>query len=383
MDGAEQPGSGRGSRAAPPASLVEAVRDRWFAGITRNGVLLVAAACAANALRRLIVLPPGERWLGMAQIFMGSAVLLTVTLLGIVATVNRVGVGSPGRYVLLALAVPFWTAVGISVRWLAIVGWSEWLGDMQQAGGVGWWFYGAMLQYGGMAILFCAVFVFYRVREDHEAATRQAEIDRARSEQQMDEARLQMLQAQIEPHFLFNTLAHVRRLYQTDPAAGEAMLQNLMRYLAAALPHMRAAQSTLGREVELTRSYLEIQRIRMGGRLRVDIDVPRALAEAEVPPMMLITLAENAIKHGIQPLREGGDVGVRARLDNGELVVDVADTGQGFAGKTSGGGTGLANIRARLSGLYGTSGRLSLAVNTPRGIVATIALPCPASATAS
>jgi hypothetical protein len=355
--------------------------NRWFAGITRNGVLLVVAACVATAMRRLIAFPSAERWLALAQSFTGTAIVLTVTLLGIVATVNRVGFGSRGRYALVALAVPFWTAFGIAVRMLSTEGWTQWLAAMQDGGGIGWWVYVTMLRYGGIAMLFSAVFVFYRVRQEHEAATRQAEIDRARSEQQMDEARLQMLQAQIEPHFLFNTLAHVRRLYQTDPAAGESMLRNLMQYLTAALPQMRASQSTLGREVALTRSYLEIQRMRMGARLEVAIDVPAALDDVEVPPMMLITLAENAIKHGIQPLRDGGEVRVTARVNSGELRLDVADTGQGF-GKTSGGGTGLANIRARLAGIYGSAGRLSLALNAPRGIVATIALPSAGAARA-
>jgi signal transduction histidine kinase len=384
MDSSQEPQSAlRRSRLAYLAARAASLRDRWFSGITRNGVLLVAAACGANAMRRLIVLPPAERWIGMAQIVAGTAVVLLVTLLGIVATVNRVGVGSRWRYTVLALAVPAWTAVGVSTRMLVFEGWTSWMAQMQESGGAGWWFYESMLRYGGMGILFCAVFVFYRIRQEHEAATRQAEIGRARSEQQMDEARLQMLQAQIEPHFLFNTLAHVRRLYQTDHDAGEAMLRNLMRYLAAALPQMRASHSTLGREVALTRSYLEIQCMRMGPRLRIDIDVPEVLEGVEMPPMMLITLAENAIKHGIQPLREGGQVQVSARVDHGELRLDVADTGQGFEGKTSGGGTGLANIRARLSGLYGAAGRLSLALNAPRGVVATIALPCPASETAS
>jgi LytS/YehU family sensor histidine kinase len=190
----------------------------------------------------------------------------------------------------------------------------------------------------------------------------------------MEEARLRMLQAQIEPHFLFNTLASVRRLYQTAPSDGAAMLDHLMRYLEVALPQMRAAASTLEREAALTRSYLEIQRLRMGHRLSFDIDIPQALREASVPPMMLVTLAENAIKHGLAPLPGGGHVGVSATVYGAELQVQVADSGQGFT-HSSGGGTGLANIRARLAAMYGDRGRLSLALNTPRGVVATIDVP--------
>src|SRR5262249_29175260 len=156
-----------------------------------------------------------------------------------------------------------------------------------------------------------------------------AELDRARFAQQLDEARLQVLQAQIEPHFLFNTLANVRRLYQTEPVAAESMLQNLMRYLAVALPQMRAVASTLGREAALTEAYLNIHRTRMGRRLTFEIEIPESLLHAPVPPMMLLTLAENAIKHGLNPLPEGGFVRISANADDGRLRLQVADSGQG------------------------------------------------------
>ena len=238
---------------------------------------------------------------------------------------------------------------------------------------------GVWARYAGLGLLIAAVFVFFRQREESEAARRKAELDRERLGQQMDEARLQVLQAQIEPHFLFNTLANVRRLYQTDAAAAESMLDNLMRYLAVALPQMRAADSTLGREAALAESYLVIQRIRMGRRLAFEIDVPQSLREAAVPPMMLLTLVENAIKHGISPLPEGGSVRVSARVADRQLRLQVADSGQGFT-KTSGGGTGLANTRARLAAMYGAAAHLRIELNSPRGVIATISLPYAASA---
>jgi sensor histidine kinase YesM len=259
------------------------------------------------------------------------------------------------------------------------LGWQPWLADVADSGGFGWWLWGSTLAYGVLIALCAAVFVFYRIREEHEAATRDAEVARARSEQQMDEARLAMLQAQIEPHFLFNTLANVRRLYEIEPAAGESMLDNLMRYLAVALPQMRAAESTLERESALTEAYLSVQQTRMGARLSFEIDVPEALRGAAVPPMMLLTLVENAIKHGVGPLREGGSVRVSAQRDGDRLALNVADTGQGFT-RSSGGGTGLANTRARLAALHGDAARLSLGQNQPRGVVATIVLPFALSA---
>ncbi len=229
-------------------------------------------------------------------------------------------------------------------------------------------------RYAVLGLLIAAVFAFFRIREESEAARHRAELDRARLAQQMDEARLQMLQAQIEPHFLFNTLANVRRLYQTDAAAAESMLKNLMGYLAVALPQMRAVDSTLGREAALTESYLAIQRIRMGRRLTFDFDIPESLREAPMPPMMLLTLTENAIKHGLNPLPEGGFVRVSARVAGGQLRLQVADSGQGFT-KSSGGGMGLANTRARLAAMYGPAAQLSLGLNRPRGVIATISLP--------
>jgi LytS/YehU family sensor histidine kinase len=195
----------------------------------------------------------------------------------------------------------------------------------------------------------------------------------------MAEARLQVLQAQIEPHFLFNTLANVRRLYQTDLAAGRAMLDNLMRYLEVALPHMRAERSTVAGELSLVEAYLHVQRIRMGRRLTFRIDVPAPLHALEVPPMMLLTLVENAIKHGLNPLPEGGAIEIRARREGDRLRLDVTDDGRGFQA-TSGGGTGLANIRARLAAMHGDEASLTLTENEPHGVTATLELPATAPA---
>jgi LytS/YehU family sensor histidine kinase len=210
-------------------------------------------------------------------------------------------------------------------------------------------------------------------------AANAAKLDRARLDRQMEEARLQVLQAQIEPHFPFNTLATVRRLYQTEPAAAVAMLDNLMRYFAVPLPQMRATESTLVREASLAEAYLNIQRIRMGRRLAFAIEIPDSLRDAQFPPVMLLTLVENAIKHGISPLPEGGFIRISAQIAETSLQVQVADSGQGFA-KTSGAGTGLANTRARLTAMYGPRARLSLGLNRPRGVTATLSLPYATSA---
>jgi sensor histidine kinase YesM len=188
------------------------------------------------------------------------------------------------------------------------------------------------------------------------------------------EARLQLMEAQIEPHFLFNSLANVQRLYETEAESGERLLENLKTYLRAALPQMRETRSTLGREAELSRAYLEVLRARMGERLQFEIDVAAALREQAFPSMMVITLVENAVKHGIQRSPKGGTVVVRARRSGDRLMVAVVDTGVGFSG-SSGKGIGLANIRARLSALFGDRAELSLCANEPSGVVASIAIP--------
>jgi len=200
------------------------------------------------------------------------------------------------------------------------------------------------------------------------------EVERLRLQSELAAGRLQLLQAQIEPHFLFNSLANVRRLLRTDGAAGRAMLADLLRYLESALPRLREERPTLEREVEIVRAFLGVHQVRMGSRLQVDFDVPPALGDRIVPPMMLITLVENALKHGLQPLLEGGSIRIAATSDPTTLRVQVADTGRGL-GTSLGAGTGLANIRARLRSMYGAGAQLTLRVNEPRGVVAMIELP--------
>jgi len=213
-----------------------------------------------------------------------------------------------------------------------------------------------------------------RVAARQAAAVREASIERESLDRRMVEAHLEVLRAQIEPHFLFNTLAHVKRLYASRPETGDEMLASLRRYLEAALPHMRGSRSDLGREVDLVRAYLNILRLRLGSRLAFSIAVPDALRTQDLPPMMLITLVENAVKHGIAPRQEGGTIEVRARTQAGFMEVEVADTGMGFQG-TQGSGIGLANIRSRLRGLYGSSASLSLMHNQPRGVISRLRVP--------
>lgn len=193
---------------------------------------------------------------------------------------------------------------------------------------------------------------------------------------QLAEAQLKMMQAQVEPHFLFNTLASVDYLIETDAPRASRMQKNLIQYLRAALPQMREATSTLGREVVQCRSYLEILKVRMDERLQFSINVPQGLLTASFPPMMLLTLVENAIKHGLEPKSEGGTLSVGAIVSDGKLRVSVADSGMGFGVAQRGGtGVGLTNVRERLQALYGTEASLSIDANSDGGTIATILVP--------
>jgi len=206
------------------------------------------------------------------------------------------------------------------------------------------------------------------------AEMKRKEADYHRMSQQVTEAKLAALQAQVEPHFLYNTLASVQALTEVDPAQANAMTGHLIQYLRNALPKMRESVSTVGQEVELVRAYLNILQMRMGKRLSFDIAVPPELMELPFPPLMLPSLVENAIKHGLEPQREGGMVTITGQVEGGTLRMIVADTGRGF-GDTLGAGVGLTNIRERLKALYGSSARLVMEENAPRGVVASIEVP--------
>jgi hypothetical protein len=193
---------------------------------------------------------------------------------------------------------------------------------------------------------------------------------------QLVEAQLKMMQAQVEPHFLFNTLASVDYLIETDPKIASKMQKNLIQYLRAALPQMREGSTTLGKEVQLCRAFLEILKFRMEDRLQYTVIVPQGLQSAQFPPMMLQSLVENSIKHGLEPKPEGGSLTISADIANGRLRVTVADTGLGFAvADQPGTGVGLANVRERLAALYGGAARLGIEANSPAGTIVTIEVP--------
>ncbi len=196
----------------------------------------------------------------------------------------------------------------------------------------------------------------------------------ARLETDLQEARARLLEAQIEPHFLFNTLANVRQLQRSDPQTGLEMLDDLIEYLERSLPGLQRERTTLDEERALVAAYLRLHRPRFGDRLQYDITFPDGLLGCELPSMMLLTLVENSLKHGLGPLPEGGAIRLSAESSGEALLVRVADTGAGM-GAGTGGGTGLANLRSRLALRYGDAAGLTLSLNEPRGVQASLRIP--------
>ena len=222
-----------------------------------------------------------------------------------------------------------------------------------------------------------AIVVIYETMRRHQRNQQQLYASKLRHkilDNQLIESRIKMMEAQIEPHFLFNTLATVKRLYRTEPVGGARMVARLKEYLQAALPQIRHGIPTLASEIELARAYLEILQIRMGARLEFNIEVPPQSRTAPFPAMVLITLVENAIKHGLNPLPKGGRIEIHVFDSIDKVAVEVRDNGVGFqvGAGTSGSGIGLANIRSRLAAVYGSGASMGLMQNNPTGVIARV-----------
>jgi signal transduction histidine kinase len=220
-----------------------------------------------------------------------------------------------------------------------------------------------------------SVVFFWRERGAVADAALARERERSeRIERESVTANLRALQAQIEPHFLFNTLANVTSLIDADPAKAKHMLESFIRFLRASLAATRMESTTIAAEADLIASYLEVLQVRMGPRLRGHIEVDAALRPFTLPPMLLQPIVENAIRHGLEPKLEGGEIRVVARRDGEQVAIDVIDTGVGFDSTTAG-GLGLTNIRERLKLLYGQAASLEIRDHEPSGTVVTLRLP--------
>jgi LytS/YehU family sensor histidine kinase len=189
------------------------------------------------------------------------------------------------------------------------------------------------------------------------------------------EARTQLLRSQIQPHFLFNTLANIQALVEAGSPQAPQVLASLIAYLKAAVPQLDETSSTLGREIDLVRAYLELMRMRMPDRLRFTLDVEPAVLPLRCPPTTLLTLVENAVRHGIDPAEEGGEIDVAVKREGGDVLIRVEDTGVGPGVSDAGNGTGLKALRERLALTFGDAAALRLFERQPHGFRVEVQFP--------
>jgi signal transduction histidine kinase len=329
----------------------------------RRAALSCAVALAAAAL----LCVPGMSLARFPEFFIATAMYSAAVALALTVSDNlRQSLVPP-----LALRVVAVLFASLAVTLLlSLMQGRDLLGQLRSS--AGWQDIGSLASIGVVLGAVIGFVMLLRERQLADQAHYQAK--EQLHEKQALQARLRLLQAQVEPHFLFNTLASVQRLIETNPPAASAMLEDLGQYLRAALPDMRETQSTVGRELSLAGAYLGIMRVRMGERLTFRLDVCDGVRDLPFPPTMLLSLVENAIKHGVGDLARG-KITVSASAAAGSLELRVSDNGAGFD-PHSPAGVGLSNIRERLEALYGSAARLLLEEHgTDPGVTATIQIP--------
>lgn len=216
----------------------------------------------------------------------------------------------------------------------------------------------------------CIIYFFWSRERLHAETTAHA-----RAQQLALEAQLKLLQTQIEPHMLFNTLSTLHTLIEIDPPRAQTMVDQLITYLRSTLAASRAERISLQHEFDQLRAYLHLMSLRMGTRLSFQLELPDTLHAAQIPPMLLQPLVENAIKHGLEPKVEGGSITVSARAAAGRLVLQVRDTGLGLQGAALQHGYGLMHVRERLQALYGVQATLEMDSRCQAGFAVSIGLP--------
>ena len=264
-----------------------------------------------------------------------------------------------------AAASAIWTTTAAAFGWVGLGGLPPEVIGMAPFG----------LFFGGVLYAALGTFVYVNERTARLAADRMraAQLARAQARRRTLESKLQELQARVEPQFLFNTLAQVGELYERDPAIAGQMLDDLIAYLRAALPHLRESTSTVGREVDLARAYLDIMRVRLGHRLEVEIDVPDAVRTLPLPAMMLLPLVDHALVHGLQPANDAGTLRIETEGDARTLRLRITDSGGGFVRGVE--SAGLTSLAERLRGLYGDAARFEIERITERATRATLEIP--------
>jgi signal transduction histidine kinase len=340
--------------------------DAWVAGGFASIGWVVLFSCIVGlafwAAHRTQLLLPNL----VVSVAIGLSALMLSTLM------NRLAPPRVGPVVKVLLIAPLSVVIGVEFTAATVGGLPHLIGHT----GIGAWLnFGTSFVVTGVASAFFIVSEqAMRMRASLETQRREA----AELRQSETAARLALLQAQIEPHFLFNTLANVQSLIERDPKRAVSMLDSLNRYLRASLTRTRGTASTVADELELIEALLNIAAIRLGERLRFSIDVPEPLRQLALAPLLLQPLVENALLHGIEPSIDGGEIRIVARREDDMLKIDSIDTGVGLGQSTKlHGGVGLANVRSRLASMYGGSASVTVEANVSaaRGVIARLSIP--------
>ena len=276
-----------------------------------------------------------------------------------------------GRWALQVLAVACAVVVAVLLLYVVVNPDPPFWQDEKRRNGF------MMMIFSGLLVApWISVAALFRQRD--YAARRQElafALERSELERKALDSRLRLLQAQVEPHFLFNTLANVRELVDAGSPQASAVLDNLIAYLRAAVPRLHDPATTMGQELELVRAYLKLMHMRMPDRLQFELQADESALGLRCPPMTLLTLVENAVRHGIDPSEQGGRIDVRVRVQDGRCHAEVTDTGVGLKRAANGLGTGLSTLRERLELAFGGDAKLDLVALVPHGVRAELDFP--------
>ena len=306
-------------------------------------------------------------------VVLGRTMFIAMLLLLAYTAARQWAPGWLPRWVAQLLAVGLAAPVGTLVVYLLSLG-----GDVSALASTPAALGFLMISGSGLVLgLIVAFSALYRER-DAQARSQalQFELERSTLERQALDARLSLLQAQIEPHFLFNTLANVQALVESGSPRAAPVLRSLIAYLRAAMPKLHGQAQTLGDEETLVKAYLELMLMRMPDRLRFELRIDPGLRRLRFPTMALLTLVENAVRHGIDPSEDGGEIVVGGQLDGSRVRLWVADSGVGMS-ESAAPGTGLANLRQRMQATYGPDAELQLHELQPHGVRAELVFSLP------
>lgn len=336
------------SRARIPLGCAVAIGTILAIGGWKSGYFSIVGRTVTLAMIATIVFTIFERWPARLPSWMARWVLQVVA----------VGVVMPMATLFIYIAStpegapPFWE-------------------DRQRLQGFGTLCFGGLLIAPWMALAAL-------VRQKDALARHQAltfELERSELERQALDARLHLLQAQVAPHFLFNTLANVQALVDAGSPQASNVLRSLIAYLRAAVPMLNEPVATIGQELDLVRAYLELMHMRIPDRLQFELHVDESARAVRIPPTALLTLVENAVRHGIDPTEEGGRIDVSVERRGNRCVVRVADSGAGLQQSSRGLGTGLTTLRERLQLMFGGDAQLRVVARESRGVSAELDIP--------